>query len=397
MKYIKLKIEKGEINIDFDLFIKLFENNAGNEDIIYIKTVKNGYINFDDLKKIASKYEIPYPFFFSTLAIIEPQLKDFDKQIEGKLPAKDEIFYNSRSSTVKRFNPKELPLIIKDISKKQLFLKNKKSPAKNDFIGFLKRYVHLTTEEKADKIRNYFNIDIDEIKNIKSKSSTLEYLTQKIESKNIFISSSYNYMPQQIKKDLEFSGFCIKDNYYPWIFINNKDNELEPQIHETDGRKILTIIFLLCNIATNTFTSTVSANSYDESYVLSLEILLPKKMFTAQFVGKYEDLCEISNIYKTTPSLVLERLKNLSKISGALYSQLRLDVTENRKKIKEFKSPYYSHVNRQAKYNGNEFSRQVVKLYNSKSVDAREVKTLFFKNRNVPNNIFDSYCKKFNY
>ena len=94
--YLLIQIGKNEIEIQKNTFVRLFENNIGNEDIIYLDSIKNNQISFLDLKKISYKYQIPYPLFFADSRVIDFQLKEFNKKIIDKLPIKDEIFYNSR-------------------------------------------------------------------------------------------------------------------------------------------------------------------------------------------------------------------------------------------------------------------------------------------------------------
>lgn len=393
-----INIGNESLKIKKESFCELFKNSIGNEDQIFVDALKFNLITFANLKKISYKYQIPYPLFFASKKVIDFQLNEFDKKVIEKFPAKQEIFYNSRSSGI-TFDPIKVSLIVKDISRKQLFLRKIQNPStENKFLGFLKNK-RISIEDQAEQIRNYFDIKIEEIKKLPKKKPTLDYIIDKLENRNIFVSfSSYNFMPQRIDTDLEFSGFSIKDKYYPWIFINNKDNLEKPKIFETDGRKILTIIFLICGMSKKYFSNINIKINFNYIYNLAIEVLLPKIEFNKITILNHDDLVALSNLYKVTPSLILERLKSLKSIDHNFYKELRKKIENNRNEIenKSFGGGF-SYVNRYAKYNGIEFSHQIVKSYMSGVTKVFETKDILFRNRKITKKIFDDYCKAFNY
>lgn len=385
---IEVKYNKNIIHINEEVFRLLFINNIGNEDPKYQKVIEKRKISFTELKRLSYKYSIPYPLFFSSKEIVNFQLKHCNKKINQSFPKTKEIFYNYRIDKQK-VNLNKIGLIIKDIKFKQQKLRLEKIH-KNDFVGSLKKNKD-SIKKQAEIIRNYFNLDIDLIKRFSKKQETFEYLKDLVEDKNILVStSSYNFMPQPIPEDLEFSGFCIKDKYFPFIFINDKEGNKKPKIIETEGRKIMTLIYLICLMSKNYF------NKEKRVYSLALETILPideiKNELMLHFNVSFDTLKVLSEKYKLTPSLILERIKGLS---GVNYKDLREVILQNREIVKPMKTKKYSHAKRYIKYNSKKFTKKMSEFLNSSLITRTEAAHILLRKRDYKKDyILDDIFRK---
>lgn len=389
--YIKVVFsQKSIIEIERSLFEKLFHNNPGNEDGIYSEAINKLRISFTDLKNVATKYEVPYSLFFAPSPMIDIQIKEYEKIILDKLPSKKsgEIFFYSRSKKLDLDIKRNIPLIVKDISRKQTLLKNMNPTATKMLFTY-----HKNLSDKARYIVKLFQINLKEIK---SKETALRYLISKIEDHDIFVSvSSYNYMPQRILKNVEFSGFYIKDNYFPFIFINTKDDPAsESNIMETEGRQILTLVYLLCSIYENNHSGKKRVTN-NFLYDLAGEILLPYIELKNYKISTYSDLILVSDIYKITPSFLLERIKKT--IDKGLFILLRDEIIKNRKNKTSIGRSIKGDTSKQfLKYNGQHFSEIIVKNYISNNIAESQAKNILFRKKKVTKKTWDSYCKRLN-
>lgn len=400
MDYFSVRINGERILIDKSVFLLLLENSAINTSAVYQAALLKKEIGFNDLKSLASKARIPYPFFFAPKDVVEAQKRYDEVQVLSNFAGKDEISISFRG--MMKINIKNIDLIIKDLTRKQEFFKKRILPSEpdNDFVGFLiesKRY-KLSLEEQAEEVRKYFDINLSEIRKRK-KSKILEYFRDKVEKKNIIVSfSSYNYMPQNIKKENEFSGLCVKDRKFPWIFINTKDGEDEPFILETYGRQAFTLVYLLTYISKNKFTSSFkNFVASKDLYELTEEILIPKKDLSTVKITSFDGLQECSEFYGVTPSMLVMRLFRLKIIDDSTkkyyLEELNKKRTESKKKD-DFK-PRIMPLSAYMKYNGRKFSKEIVKAFRANRISNFEVKGILFANRKTDKNLLTNYCEQF--
>lgn len=395
-----VKIGRQKIKIDRRVFIALLDFAPIEDLASYKNALRNNEINLIDLKDLAQRTDIPYPLFFAPKAKIDPQIKDYQKSIESKFVTKNEMQLGYRGF----MKAGDIALLIRDMGRKQEFLKNRIFPsaADNIYIGSLVKQAKEGASKKqiADSIKKYFNIDLQYMRGL-SKKSIIAYLCDKIENKNIFVStSSYRYMPQEMDKKLRMSGFCIKDKKFPFIFINNRDGDEKPIILETEGRQIFTLVSMLVCIGMNKFIlnskrGKMKNPSFPFVYGITAELLVPREDITNMNIVSLEEIRELAKMFKVTPSVIVYRLAELRIITpkerNNYLSELRKDIEGVGGRPKRSPTPTTGY----SKYNGVKFSRDIISAYSRNKITAEETKHILFRRGKIKSNLLQSYVEKF--
>jgi hypothetical protein len=153
----------------------------------------------------------------------------------------------------------------------------------NAFCGALKS---LHRDKWAECILEYFEIDASILAS-GNKGKTLDKLIVSIESKNIRVARGVldsNNMLLPVAKTIrqvyrKSSGFVIKDDKIPYIFLPNELND-----SETAGRQILTLFVLLILIGNEQYDLSLSGElelyvngqkKLQQAFGVATEILLP--------------------------------------------------------------------------------------------------------------------------
>ncbi len=392
-------INKEKMQIDGGSLFDLLEIDPSVKEYAR-KFIKDNTIAFTELKDIAERANIPYPLFFAPRDKIRKQIEDYRKNIENKFPAKDEITLSHRG--VLQMN--EAQLIVRDLARRQEFLKKYliTDAQDNGYIGYLQKEFKKgqSDEDLAKILREYFDIKLSHVRTM-SKERGLVYICNKIEEKGIFISlSSHNYMPQNLGKDVEFSGMCVKDKKFPFIFINTRDGDETPLILETAGRQIFTVISMLVSIGMNIFAisnkkGSIKNPQYKKIFSITGATLIPKDDLVGVNVKDVEELKQYSGNFKVTPSMLLVRLEQLDLIDKNTARDCRIALArELTQKSSQKRSPLP--VNGYGKYNGTRFSGEVLRAYHAKKITSEQVKNILFrKGKKMNNELLSAYTRKF--
>jgi len=402
MSQLVITLNRAKIPIDRQAFTALFSMAPNvRESAPYKAALRENTISFRDLKKLATDADVPYPLFFAPLPHVEAQIEDHHKNLADKFPAKSEIALSHRGT----LNLREIQLVVKDFAKKQEFLKKyilPKSPD-NDYVGALRKKLKQgsSVESVAQYFKEFFDLDLKVLRT-KSKEGALRYVTRQAESKSVFISySSYNYMPQNIERNAEFSGICIKDKKFPFVFINTRDGDEEPLILESSGRQIFTLVSMLVSIGLNIFAINIKKGGvknplYELLYNITEEILVPQIDLQNVQVTSIDDLTRYSDSFKVTPSMLLVRLEHLRKIprkeAARLRGILKTELTAKKPSQKRSVLP----VNGYRKYNGERFSYEVLNAHKSQAITFEQVKNVLFrKGKKMDAGLFQQYSRLF--
>ena len=395
-----VKIGKEKIKTDRRVFLVLLDLSPIKQYVAYQNAVLSSEIKFSDLKELATKADIPYPLFFATKEVIDVHIKDKERNLFEKLPSKSEMQLNSRG----KMKLEDIELIVKDLGRKQEFLKTRILPATNDnsFVGFIakKAKEKVANNELADDIRKYLNIDLSVMRKM-SKDDVLQYLCDKSEDKGVLVSfSSYDFMPQNIDKELGVSGFCVKDKKFPYIFINTRDGDDNPKILETAGRQIFTLVAMLVCIAMNKFIfSTKKGHTKSDEtkkiYSIVGELLIPREDAESINVSSLEDLKEGARLFKVTPSMLLVRLRELRLIDKSTADRFREILREEIKKASSNPKRRPLQITGYSKYNGTRFSREVVRAHAGRKISTEEVRNILFRKGKMDQNLFQEYSNRF--
>lgn len=397
--YIKIN-RRESIKIEKDIFESLFDQSPIRAYKACQLALTSNEIKLADLKDLAKKADVPYPLFFAPKKIVNDQIKDKNKNIFDKIPSKPEMQLAFRGAT----GIEGIEIIIKDIGRKQEFLKDRvlTGLTDNKYIGSLGKAFKTGTSNKelAKLFREYFEIDLKELRKL-SKEDVVRYICAKAEEKNIFVSlSSYNYMPQNLDRDLGLSGLCVKDKKIPYVFINTRDGDETPKILETAGRQIFTLISMLVCIGINKFvlstkTNKTKDNNYTRVYSIASEILIPSESLDNVEIKSLDDLFSYSKVFKVTPSMFLVCLVKSKKMSQKVADQY---LEALRKRVKGVTTPRNQPlpINAYRKYNGEKFSKEVVGAYKNKKISQDELKNVLFRKGNkMDNSLLQEYLAKF--
>jgi len=395
-----VKVGKEKIKIDKRTFLVLLDLSPIKQYVSYQNAVAINEIKFADLKELSSKANIPYPLFFATKTIIDIHIKDKAKSLFEKLPSKTEMQLNSRG----KMRLEDIELIVKDLGRKQEFLKNRilTTSKDNSFVGLVAKKLKEKKQnyELADDIRSRLGVDLSVIRKI-SKEDVLQYLCDKSEEQGVLVSfSSYDYMPQNIDKELGVSGFCVKDKKFPYVFINTRDGDENPKILETSGRQIFTLVAMLVCIAMNKFifsTKKEQTKSDETKKIFSIvgELLIPKKDAESITISSLEDLKEGARFFKVTPSMLLVRLRELRLIDKPTADRFRETLREEIKKVSSGHLRRPLQITGYSKYNGTRFSREVVRAHAGGKISAEEVRNVLFRKGKMDPRLFQEYSEKF--
>lgn len=400
MEHLIIKLNSKQIiKIGKKVFVDLLDLSHIKEYKDYENAIAENEISFINLKKLAVKASVPYPLFFAPKEVIDRQIKNKDRSLYEKIPTKEEIRLSSRG----RVEIKDIELIVKDLGRKQEFLKSRVllKADDNKFIGSIagKLKKGVPTDEIATEIREYLGIDLSYLRSI-SKDKVLKYITACFENKGILVSfSSYNYMPQNIDPELELSGICIRDKKFPYIFINTRDGDKKPKIIESSGRQIFTLLSMLACIGMGKFvlsskTGSSKNNPTKLAYAIAGEIIIPK-IDLAFKVATLDELKEKAHFFRITPSMLLYRLREYRKIDTDLANSFRHQLQAEVKKAEPRQKRAPHPTTGYGKYNGERFSKEILNAYKAGVIFQVEVKNILFRQGKMDGKLFNDYSRKY--
>ena len=398
MDAISVKINRKSLNIEKKVFLGLLDYPVVQELDVYKDTLVTGQISFSDLKQLAIKAYVPYPLFFGSANVISEQIKRKDEIVSSKLPSKEDISLASRGTVT----IKDIELIARDIGRKQELLKTYvlNEVPENSFVNmipFSEKSMD-SDENIATNIRNSLGIDLEYMRTL-PKANVLAYLSSKSEEKYIFISfSSRDCMPQNIHRDVLFSGVCVKDKKFPFIFINRREADDNPRILETEGRQILTLVCMLVCIAMNKFIFSLKENikrpnSFKRIYSIAGRILIPTSDLKDIQITSMDELLRYARKYKVTPSMFLMRLI-LEGIISKPEAEVFFEILQGKVKKQNGRGRLKA-LDGYIKYNGIRFSREVSSAYKLNKINSHNVKSALFRRSKVSESFMREYINRF--
>jgi hypothetical protein len=365
------------VAIDGGIYTSLFENSYVHRMAPYQHSLESGQITFRELRSLARQAEIPYVFFFAPRAFVDQQLKrKSDLLLAGT--GKDTFSLNTRGSVAVR----DIELIIKDLLRKQTLPKKTLREPENHIVGMLKGS-RLAVPEQAAQVRDALKIDLDHIAKL-PKKVTFDYLVDLLGKRNIFVAqSAVAHMPQTIQDHVRFSGICIRDKTYPFIFLNNKDEE---KSFEPEGRKVLTLVLLLVCITKAKFAPVTYSDQakdliHTREYEIAEEILMPQADLAAVSLDSLAALRDYADRYSVTPSACLMRLRRLNRLSAdeaEQYFQLLKDEFASRKPSR---GGHAAETTAFLKYNSPAYTAKVFELLDRGAIGKSDARRVLLQNR----------------
>jgi hypothetical protein len=392
-------IHKEKVRIEKEVFQLLLDCSHLITSVEYKKAVTSKEINFEELKALATKAGVPYPLFFAPIVAVKRQVERNDKFLFSKISGKQEAQLSSRGTLIIN----DIKVLINDLTRKQEFLKRilPDTPF-NTIIGCIRKEINLALapSQLADIIRNKLNIDLNKFRSL-TKDKAFSYLVDCIESNNILVSlSSHNFMPQNLGRDTPFSGICLKDKKFPYIFIHTRDGDINPKILESTGRQIFTLIQMLVCIAMNRFTinsKNLERNGkIEQSTIIAGEVLIMPEDIRNLEIESLKDLKEKAHFFRVTPSMLLYQLIQYEKISQQLAIKFRQMLAIEIQQAKPKGMSAILPKNGYAKCNGKRLSSEVIYAYKNGKIESIELKNILFrKGKKMDINLLQDYTALF--
>lgn len=376
---IKVTLDREAVPISREVFAALFEQSVVHDYKPIQRALTSGVMPYRELVRMARQAEIPYPLFFAPLDVVNEQVRMKTEALMVGFNKKTEFAMNSRS----RVRINEVELIVKDLLRKQEYLKTDEALPRNAIVNSLKR-PGASVQEDAGKLMRLLDLGPTDLRSAKNKGEALALLIKKLEAQHVLVAqSAKNYMPQQMPKGARFSGMTIKDNKVPFIFIASGD---EGEKFEPAGRRVFTLALLAVLVARGTFaTVTYKDHTSDgttfREWEITAEILMPAADFKGANLSTLDALRETSDEFKVTPSAVATRARRLGLLSGE----------EADRYLEELRLAYQSGGNPPRrgprglkalrKYNGIECSRRMLAIYDSQGISRGDFCRVMFSNK----------------
>lgn len=263
----------------------------------------------NQLKEFSKKFHFPFGYFFLNDIPLQTPMIPMFRAFEESTPMED-------------FNVQEL---IKLLSERQEWAADylkENGAEKNEAVGLYK------TESDARTIKNgilsFFNLTDNWQFNLKKPEDAIKHIITVLEENNIFVTfnsvlnfDSHRSIPVNVCR-----GFCIVDEYAPFIFINSSDSkkaQLFTLIHE------LAHIFISFSSGYGDF-GIEEINNEKERLCdkVAAEFLVPKELFIESAQNLSNE--SLSALYKVSEIVILRRKLDCGLISKesffAQYNQL---------------------------------------------------------------------------
>ena len=293
---------------------------------VFVDAFSNGTIEFTNLKDESEKILIPWQLFFLTPDNLDTQTQRIDELRQHKVSAK--LVAKRRGMgdvTSKR--------IIDRLIRQQNFVTSTEVLPTNTFCGSLAR---LSTSNAVAGILAHFEIDRPWLWKTDGKGKALEYLISQVEAKSINVSRgvlthkllpNHQVVPGNIYKNT--SGFAIRDEYLPFVFL---PGEINPD--EVESRQIYSLIYLLVVIGLDQYeyilekdftAKLLSASGMSRRiHNITTELLIPssetEKLRGTEITIAVRD--RLASQFKVSPSALVITLRIRNVISKKQYDAL---------------------------------------------------------------------------
>ncbi len=291
---------------------------------IFAAALRDGEIEFSDLKEEAAKIIIPWQMFF-----LEPP------KLDAELERIEELRHKAAASRVaKRAGSGKVTSkrILDRLVRCHAYLAANHKLGKNAFCGSLRGIRRLP--DVVAQLCLHFDIDMNSFR-IKNKKDALAYLIEKVESGQVNVCQGV--LTNKILPLLEdsrsvyknTSGFVIADESLPFVFL---PSEINP--NEREGRQIFTLVYLLALIGLDAYdyqierdfkVSMLAAKGRQKNaYHIVSEFLLPfvetEPLRGTLITAEVRD--RLARGHKLTPTAVMVILRKRDIVSQREYVAL---------------------------------------------------------------------------
>lgn len=212
------------------------------------------------------------------------------------------------------------------------------NPAKRNILHDLKFHPGTSPQKMAAQVRGYLSIDLKTQCNWKTMDSAFKAWRNELEKHGLFIF-------KEAFKDDAFSGFCLHDQQFPLIYVNN---------YTSKSRQIFSIFHELAHL----LLGTGGIDARNDEYIDYLEgddrkieilcnrfagaFLVPDADFSRQIAGlKIDDasILSLAERFKISREVILRKFLDRELVSKDYYARKVEQWTTETKKFLEKKEP----------------------------------------------------------
>lgn len=375
---MNVTLDRTSVPIDREVFAALVEQSVVCDRAAVRDALRDATISYRKLVALSRDAEIPYPLFFAPAPVVEEQLRIKREKLMKGFNKKTEFAMNSRN----RVHLPQVELLVKDLLRKQAYLRTDKSLPRNEVVGLLRK-PGATVADDAKRFMDKLELSPADLRGAKNKTAALNLLVTKLEAQQVLVAQSVKkYMPQPMPKKAKFSGMTVKDTKVPYIFIASGD---EGEKIEPVGRKVFTLTLLAVLVARSRF-ATVTYSSYTpddkahREYDITAEILMPTADFRLSDLSTLEAVQEVSEVYKVTPSAVVMRGRRLGLLRRDDADAYLKELQDAFRNADDHPWNPMLQVNALKKYNGLECSRRMLSILDGGGISHGDFCRVMFSN-----------------
>ncbi len=194
------------------------------------------------------------------------------------------------------------------------------NPSEKKITTDLEFSTHISAKEMGETVRQYINIDIETQNSFGNPENALKEWRKILEGFGLFI------FKDAFQSD-EFSGFCLYDDKFPVIYVNNS---------KPFTRQIFTLFHELAHLLFKTGGIDTKIEDYldyldgDEERIEIIcnsfagEFLVPSEHFYQKARGitvDDESISSLANIYHVSREVILRKFYDLDRIDQEFYSK----------------------------------------------------------------------------
>ncbi len=264
---------------------------------------------YSQLEKLAEKYHRPIAIFFFPQP---PQEQTIEKSLRT-LSEEDLTLVNPTVRLLFR-KAKAFQLSLEELFEDQYAVQAQK-------LSWMNNLSDLSIQEITQQLRNKVNVPVDEQKSWKDSSSALQNWRRILSENGIFVF-------KDVFKNQNISGFCIYDEIFPVIYINNshsKNRQIFTIFHEV-AHLIFKQSYL--DILSDTIwdlDNEKPANEESNCDAFAAEFLVPSADFSLQIqnldTNDERNIYALSEMYHVSREVILHRLFDQNLITRNWYRQ----------------------------------------------------------------------------
>ena len=318
--------------------------------------------SFPQLEKLAKKYKRPTALFFFSEIPEEKSIKDSFRTLPEKAISfiQPHLRFLIRKAKAMRINLSEL--------------NNGNNPAENFLLDDL-TVGKKSIDTVAAELRDYLGVDLAVQRQFKKHDTAFRKWRDVLEKHGVFVF-------KDAFKDDDFSGFCLYDEIFPIIWVNNSMSY---------SRQIFTLFHELAHLLFN--KSDIEMSSSDDIYLDNLSVhdreieifcnafagkfLVPDDAFSKHLKVNVDDynLSVLAKRFVVSREVILRKFLNANKITSAFYSrkvgQWR-DEHEAQQKRKTGRSGGNSNYTKRA-YLGENYMEMVFSKYYQNNISTEQL------------------------